>query len=305
MHYKYDSIKSIDGSKLSTIQFISSDDDCLNPNEPAKGLCFFFHGIGSHLQPIHNSRWIKLAQCLSKLNLHCYGMEYKGHGLSDGLPCFINKFEDLVQDSIHYINKIRFGTASANSPCYTHLPCFLVGESMGGAVVIQISRKIRVDGMILLAPMCKIDPSMIPPAPITAILKVMVKWFPQLPIIPASTKFILKCSNNDLDIIHFMYDSIRYNGNHRLKTSVECLNVCDDIQTHLSEITTPFLIIHGLSDTVTDPSFSKYFYDSTTAVDNKYILLLPDVSHSLFTNNDVETIIMDHLTTWLLQFITL
>ena len=294
------SFMSTDGTKLSTLQYHPEPDSaCNGSSQPAapKALCFFFHGIGSHLQPIQGSRWEMMAQHLYKCGIHCYGMEYKGHGLSDGLPCYIDDFDRLIQDGIAYMDSIRQQAYNVG------LPCFVIGESMGGAVVVQLSKKTKIDGMILLAPMCKINPSMIPPKPITWMLTRLASWFPAAPLIPASTKFALKCRNNEMELIYVMYDSIRYNGNHRLKTSLECVNVCNDIHANLPAITTPFLLIHGLNDTVTDPLFSKQFYPSTPSMLYKDLLLLPDTPHSLFTNPDTGAVILDKISTWVRFFV--
>ena len=285
------SFQSSDGTKLSTIHYVRDH------ASTRKGLCFFFHGLGSHLQPVKGSRWGKIANHLSTMGIDCYGMEYKGHGLSNGLACYIEDFNHIIQDGIAYMDQVR------GQPEHTGLPCFVVGESMGGAVVVQLCKRTKIDGMILLAPMCKIDSSMIPPAPVTWLLTQLVGWMPTAPIIPASTKFALKCRNNELELIYVMYDTIRYNGNHRLKTSLECINACNDIQNTLSAVTTPFLLVHGLSDTVTDPMFSKQFYHSTPPMLYKDLLLLPNTPHSLFTNPATGQIILDKMTSWLRVFV--
>lgn len=92
-------------------------------------LCFC-HGY------MDNSSFLKRFeyQRLVKRGIAFVSIEYEGHGRSDGPLCYINKFENIIEDVYSYFLEI----------CCLRFPgkkCFLMGESMGGAVAFDVYRK--------------------------------------------------------------------------------------------------------------------------------------------------------------------
>ena len=115
-------------------------------------------------------------------------MDYEGHGQSSGRHVYIKDFDNIVDDVVEQADRVKReytrGTCGTRGTCQvsrarwhatTHtcaayicllpgrveflgLPCFLYGESMGGAVALQVHRRQTEawDGAILLAPMCKV-----------------------------------------------------------------------------------------------------------------------------------------------------
>ena len=67
-----------------------------------------------------------------------------------------------------------------------HVPFYLFGESMGGAVAILAahSGRVVVDGVLLRAPMCGIDESLVPPACVVSTLACIARCFPTAAIVP-------------------------------------------------------------------------------------------------------------------------
>lgn len=66
------------------------------------------------------------------------------------------------------------------------MPCFLFGESMGGAVALKAHLKEpnMWDGAILVAPMCKIADSMYPPWILVQILIALSYIIPKAKLVP-------------------------------------------------------------------------------------------------------------------------
>jgi alpha-beta hydrolase superfamily lysophospholipase len=65
------------------------------------------------------------------------------------------------------------------------LPCFLFGESMGGAVALKAHLKYpdMWDGAILVAPMCKIADSMYPPWYLVQIMIALAHIIPKAKLV--------------------------------------------------------------------------------------------------------------------------
>lgn len=60
----------------------------------------------------------------------------------------------------------------------------------------------------------------------------------------------------------------------------EISRMCDHLRSRFSEITAPFLVVHGTEDGVTSPEGSKILYD-TAASDDKELIFYEGMLHSL------------------------
>src|SRR5438132_697741 len=81
-----------------------------------------------------------------------YGLDYEGHGRSDGLQGYVPDFQALVADCDAFFTSVVQSHSNRTSR-------FLLGESMGGAVALLLHRA-RPDfwtGAVLVAPMCKVN----------------------------------------------------------------------------------------------------------------------------------------------------
>jgi len=121
------------------------------------------------------------------------GMDPEGHGRSDGLHAYIPSFPTLVEDYWQWFNQ-----EIKTNPAYKDFPVFLLGESLGGNVAIQLLLRDRVEnknskcfflGAVLLAPMVRISPDIKPPEFLVNLLKQVAPFVPTLPVAP--TKDVL------------------------------------------------------------------------------------------------------------------
>ncbi|KAG8050889.1 hypothetical protein GUJ93_ZPchr0009g1715 [Zizania palustris] len=226
------------------------------------------------------------AERLAREGYAVYGLDYEGHGRSDGLPGYVPDLDAVVRDCDAF-----FSSVAASFPGRR----FLLGESMGGAVALLLHRA-RPDywsGAILVAPMCKIAEEMRPHPVVVSVLKAMTRVIPTWPVVPTS------------DVIELAYrtqtkrDEIRrnrlcYKGRPRLKTAYELLRVSLHLEsTVLSQVRLPLLILHGADDKVTDPSVSELLYRTSPSQDKTFNLYpgmwhaltsgeLPDNMHAVF-----------------------
>lgn len=239
---------------------------------------FFFEGI---------------ARKLALAGYGVFALDYPGFGLSDGLHCFIPSFDTLVNDVIEHFTKVR------ESPEVKSLPCFLFGQSMGGAVALKVHLKQpnSWNGAVLVAPMCKIADDMYPPWILTKFLIGVSKLFPESKLVPGK----------DLAEMAFKekreltaYNVIAYKDKPRLKTAVELLNTTDEIERRLEEVSLPLLILHGEADMVTDPSVSKALYEKASSKDKK-LNLYENAYHALLEGEPDEMIsrVFDDIISWL------
>ncbi|EFH38779.1 hydrolase, alpha/beta fold family protein [Arabidopsis lyrata subsp. lyrata] len=90
--YEESFIKNTRGMKLFTCKWVPA-------NQEPKALVFICHGYAMECSITMNST----ARRLVKAGFAVYGIDYEGHGKSDGLSAYVPNFDHLVDDvSTHY-----------------------------------------------------------------------------------------------------------------------------------------------------------------------------------------------------------
>ncbi|VAH63110.1 unnamed protein product [Triticum turgidum subsp. durum] len=224
-----------------------------------------------------------------------YAMDYPGFGLSYGLHGYIASFDGMVDHVIEQYARIR-GRKDVQG-----LPHFLLGQSMGGAVALKVHLKQpkEWDGVLLVAPMCKISEDVTPPALVLKALSILSCLLPEAKLFP----------QKDIGDLGFRdpvkrklceYNAISYNDQMRLRTAVELLKATKDIESQLEKICSPLLILHGAADQVTDPRVSQFLYEKANTKD-KTLKLYEGAYHSILEgepDDRISTAIKD-IISWL------
>eukprot|EP01018_Ginkgo_biloba_P020833 Gb_12920 [translate_table: standard] len=294
--YEEEFILSSRGLKLFTCRWVPAD------QEP-KALICLCHGYGMECSIFMQDTGVRLANA----GYAVIGIDYEGHGKSDGTRCYIQSFQELVNDVAAFFESI------AEREEYKQKARFLYGESMGGAVALLIHRKQPSywNGAVLVAPMCKIAEELKPHPMVVSILKKLTRLFPTWKIVPTqdivNVGFKLEEKRKEVIVcsLDSSFDRIRANpyvylGKPRLKTGYELLITSMEIEKRLDEVTLPFLVLHGEADVVTDPAVSKLLYESAQSFD-KTLKLYPDMWHGLTFGEPSEhtQLVFSDITAWL------
>ncbi|KAH7351819.1 hypothetical protein KP509_19G015900 [Ceratopteris richardii] len=266
-------ILSAKGSKLFTCRWLPR-------GRSVKALVFLCHGYGMECSVFMKGTGIRLAEA----GYAVFGIDYEGHGRSEGRRCYIESFYALVDDCVSYYRTVR------ELEEFKDLPRFLYGESMGGAVALLVHRKEPIDwnGAVLVAPMCKIAEESKTHPLIENILTKLCSAFPTWKIVP--TKDVIEASFKDPGKRQeIRQNPYIYQDRPRVKTALEMLLVSMDLEQRLDEVTLPFLVLHGEDDKVTDPSVSKALFDSALSFD-KEMKLYPGMWHGLTSGEPDDNI---------------
>lgn len=236
-----------------------------------RALIFLCHGYGMECSIYMKGVGIRLAQA----GYAVFGIDIEGHGKSEGLRCFINNFDCVIDDCVSFFKSVR------DRDEYKGKPTFLYGESMGGALALLIHRKEpgSWNGAVLVAPMCKISEKLKPPELVTSILRKLAYVVPTWKIVP-SRDIIETGFKNPLKREQIRSNPYIYQDRPRLKTAMELLNASMGLEERLDEVTIPFLVLHGEDDSVTDPDISKDLYEMSQSRD-KTIKLYAGMWHGL------------------------
>lgn len=256
-----------------------------------KAIVFICHGYGDTCTFFFEGVARKLAKC----GYAVFGMDYPGFGLTSGLHCFIPNFDRLVDDVIENYSKIK------ERPSFKSLPCFLFGESMGGAVALKahLKQPNTWNGAVLVAPMCKIAADMYPPWILMQILIIISYFFPKAKLVPE--KNLADLAFRDAEKRQqTAYNVVAYKDRPRLKTALELLRATDEISSRLNDVSLPMLILHGERDIVTDPSISKALHEQAKSTD-KTLHIYKDAWHSVLEGEPDDGILQafNDIRSWL------
>lgn len=256
-----------------------------------RGMVVYCHGYADtcayHFEAV--------AVCLAQSGFLVYGMDYEGHGSSQGLHAYIPSFNTIVDDVVEFTEALR------NVPHLSPLPLHLLGESMGGAVAIKAHwrRPHGFRGAVLMSPMCKISSAMMPPPPVVESVKVLSALLPRLKAVPS--KDISETGLRDpANRQKSQQNPVALPGPARLRTAVELLRATQEIGPNMDKVSLPCLIMHGSDDLVTDPALSRDLYEAASSTD-KTLKMYEGSWHGLTSGepDDVIAVVIKDIVDWI------
>jgi len=250
-----------------------------------KGLVVLLHGLNEH-----SSRYNRFAKQLNAKGFKVYGMDWIGHGGSDSLHGYVPSLDYAVSDVKAYLKQVLDENPS--------LPCFCFGHSTGAAIILKavLDPKIKklVKGIAITSPAVHVQPS----HPIVMMIAPILSLVAPMYQLSEGDRIGMPVSRDPNELIIKYSDPLVFTGAMRVRTGYEILRITSCLQQNLSRISIPFLILHGTSDTITDPEASKKLYESSPSTD-KSIKLYPGYLHDLLfepERDDIAKEIINWLT---------
>jgi len=141
--------------KYDDIYFSSEDNTELNgwfiPAEDAEVCLIFIHGNGGNI-----SHRLEKLQIFNELGLNIFIFDYRGYGRSKGRP----EEEGLYKDALAAYDYVLHRLGQNKVVIY--------GESLGGALAVDLASKVKVDGLVLEGAFTSI----------TDMAKIIYPWLP-------------------------------------------------------------------------------------------------------------------------------
>ncbi|KAL2553507.1 alpha/beta-hydrolase superfamily protein [Forsythia ovata] len=245
-------------------------------NVKVRGLVVLLHGLNEH-----SGRYSDFAKQLNANGFKVYGMDWIGHGGSDGLHAYVHSLNDVVADMKMFLGKVL-----AENPA---VPCFCFGHSTGGAIVLKavLDPKVRehVAGIVLTSPAIGVQPS----HPIFIVLAPVFSFLLPRYQFSAANKRGIAVSRDPEALVAKYSDPLVFTGSIRIRTGYEILRITAYLQQNLSKVTVPFFVLHGTADSVTDPEASRKLYEEASSTD-KTIKLYEGFLHDLLFEPEKEEI---------------
>ena len=208
------------------------------------------------------------------IDLTGFGETANGVGQTLGL---IPSFQYLDEDILVLLGYVR--------ELHPNKPVYLVGESMGGAVCIQVARMLSkagnaVDGVVLFAPMVGISEEQKPPSWQIPLLKGMAFLAPKWAVVPAKDNVLEDCFTDPEVIARVEADPLHYAGKPRLKSASELLAASEEVYANMEELDTPFLVLHSRDDLMCPYAHSEELVQRASTQD-KTLVSYDGLKHAL------------------------
>ena len=252
----------------------------IDPKKP-KALLFVIHGLFAY-----QNRCAHGAKYFSKLGITVVGFDFRGHGKSEGLPGYIENYDDLVSDFLQFTKLI-------DSIYSKDIPRFLIGQSMGGLVGFLVGLKNieYFQGMIFLAPSLKQHTSK----------KFSMNFAKYLSYI-VSTVAIPLPRKNDSSKNPAVFENIQtepfiYKGGIRPQSIASLVDGMNFSSRNLENFKVPFLMVQGGMDNLVDVECNIDLLEKSPCKD-KTLLFYENVWHDIFHEEEIFEI-FDFIAKWI------
>eukprot|EP00053_Salpingoeca_punica_P020713 m.212241 g.212241 ORF g.212241 m.212241 type:complete len:308 (+) comp19925_c0_seq1:241-1164(+) len=261
---------------------------------PVRGLLFIVHGYGHYGRGLGGYMSFMAAHGMA-----VYSLDHHGHGHSEGLRCYVESFQHLVDDVVAYVTAVQasYGAACPRS--------FICSQSMGGAVAFLATcpgapLADRIAGTVFVCPMVKIADAMRPADWQISSLSWLAYVVPTWPIVPVAD-VLDKAFKDPVAREEARSDPLGYHGRPRVRTALELFLATQRISAMLDQYHLPFLLLQGDADQVTDPQISIDFHTAAASPD-KTLKLYPGFWHAIFREPDNGAqLAQNDVRDWLLQ----
>ena len=251
------------------------------PDTEAKAILVIAHGLGEH-----SNRYLPLVEYFVAEGYGIYALDHEGHGQSEGLRGYINRFDDYVVALDDLIDSVAKSHADKK--------LFLVGHSMGGAISVNylLKHQQKLSGCLLSGSALSVGQVISPIQ--QQVLKVLSLLCPKKPLIQLDGAAV---SRDPAVVEAYLNDPLVYGGKHTARLLAEIVKAANRALSEAGAITLPMLIMHGGGDLMAAPDGSETLYNNVSSVD-KSLKIYPGLYHEIFLEKE-KLEVFDDMAKWL------
>ncbi len=269
------------------IDYFSSDgvelfEQRWTPEGNSTAVVLLVHGYAEH-----SGRYVHVAQFLTDRGYAIEAYDLRGHGQSEGNRVFIRSVDEHLADLQNMLHRVQ-----ARNP---KLPVFLLGHSMGGAIVtlFEIRTKPDVRGVVLSGP--ALSSKRKTPRFVQRLFLIVGRLFPRLPVGKLASADV----SRDPDVVKaYDADPLVYRKRMPAGTLAAMIRAGREIHARMEDFSAAaLLLLHGAEDNLTDPAGSRELFERASTSD-KEIKVYPGLFHEIFNEPERDQVFAD-LTAWL------
>jgi alpha-beta hydrolase superfamily lysophospholipase len=224
------------------------------PFGATRALLVALHGLGDH-----SGLYPMLPDALLPLGIEIFAPDLRGNGRSPGQRAYIQSWSELREDLRRLIIWIR-----AEHPT---VPLFLLGNSMGGLVVLDyaLHHPEGVRGVIAVStPLGDLGV----PRPLMALGRVLSRWWPRFSL---NTGMDLSGLARNPEVTERVLHDPLFHRKGTARLSTEVTAAIDRVQDGAAGFPVPMLILHGAADRMVPPDGSRRFVEASGQPDRRLI----------------------------------
>jgi alpha-beta hydrolase superfamily lysophospholipase len=238
------------------------------PAEECNGrVLIVLHGIGFHSGP-----YKVIADALNPAGIDVYGLDARGHGLSQGRRGFLATPAQVQADVLAMIRAVRKHRPEAK--------IFLVGDSLGANFALNYAKSdgVELTGLVLLAPALNLHPSQYFSLE-SALLFPNLLYAVRKPVINLVGTRLEESTRDDDFVISRRTDPLSYK-NVSFGYLLDGQRLVWDWRWAIApKVKTPTLIVKGESDRIVSHGQCLEFYERLAASD-KQLEMFPEIKHT-------------------------
>ncbi len=249
---------------------------CWLPESEPEAVLMIVHGLGEH-----SGRYANLVNHFVPMGFAVYGMDHPGHGKSDGIRKYVERFEDFVDNVKSYFDEIQARHAGK--------PIFLVGHSMGGLIgaVYLLDHQAGLKGAIFSGPCVKIPGNV---SPITVFIgKMLVALMPKIGFLKTAPEGV---SRDPAVVQAYIDDPLVCKKKTTVRLAAEILKAMERVCSQAGKITLPMLILQGGADWIVDPAGAQMFFDLISSAD-KDLKIYDGLYHEVYNEPEHPRVLRD------------
>ena len=234
------------------------------------------HGIAEH-----SGRYANVVNYFVPEGYAVYSFDLRGHGKSDGIRSHVERFSYYLDDLKTFCDKVRDENKTAK--------IFLVGHSMGSTIALDyaVEHQSELNGLIVSGTTLKAGNSVTKVSILMA--KILSVVMPKMGVAALDANGI---SQDKAVVAAYINDPLVYTGKLRARWGAELLKTMNKLQSTISELSLPILILQGTADRISDPSGSKMLFDGVGSKD-KTLKLYEGFYHEIFNEPERQQVFLD------------
>ena len=244
------------------------------PAQPRAAL-LNIHGLGDHsgLYPT------LVDYCLTH-GLAVHSHDVRGNGRSPGQRAYVERWEEYREDLHRFVAAVRAEEAE--------LPLFLVGNSLGGLIVLDYAL-LHPDGLRGIIAVSPPLGRLGVPAPLLALGRVLSRVWPRFSI---RTGMDLSGLARDPAVVQTVLADPLFHRVGTARLSTEVAAAIDRVQAGAPRFPLPLLVLHGSADRMVPPDGSRTFVPRVGHPDHE-LREYAGAYHVLFADLDRERVLAD------------